>query len=86
MSTQWEINLILNKSFTCIRLKLSSTINPHTCIKSKIGGKIHSQKTCQNKLLSPLFNSAKLSFSPGSFQLICGVKYLKKEDMTYQKA
>ena len=39
-----EIDLILNIWFTCIRLKLSCTIHPHTLIKSKIGGKILSQK------------------------------------------
>ena len=44
MSTQWEIDLILNIWFTCIRLKLSCTINSHTSIKSKIGGKTFSQK------------------------------------------
>ena len=44
MSTQWEIDLILNIRFTCIRLKLSCTIYPRTPIKSKIGGKILSQK------------------------------------------
>ena len=38
--------------------------NPHTPIKSKIGGKTFSQKPCQNKLLSPAFNSVKLSSSP----------------------
>ena len=75
MSTQWEIYLILNIRFICLTLKLSCTINPHTPTKSKIGGKIFSQKTCQNKLLSPLFNLVKLSLSPGSFQIICGVKY-----------
>ena len=36
------------------------TIHPRTPIKRKIGGKILSQ-TCQNKLLSPLFNSVKFS-------------------------
>ena len=46
MSTQWEIDLILNIRFTCIRMKLSRTINSHTPTKSKIGGKIVSQKTC----------------------------------------
>ena len=39
MSTQWEIDLILNVWFTCIRLKLSFTIHPRTLMKSKIGGK-----------------------------------------------
>ena len=44
MSTQWEINLILNIWFMCLRLKLSCTIHPCTPIKSKIVGKIFSQK------------------------------------------
>ena len=42
MSTQWDIDLILN-IFTCMRLNLSYTIHPRTPIKSKIGGKILSQ-------------------------------------------
>ena len=67
-------------------MKLSCTINPQTPIRSKIGGKIFSQKTCLNKFLPPLFNSVKLLFSSGSFQIICGVKYLKREGMTYQQA
>ena len=43
MSTQCkaEIDLILS---TCIWLKLSGTIYPRTPMKSKIGGKILSQK------------------------------------------
>ena len=60
MSTQLEIDLMLNKYttylhkaeidlihdiwFTCIRMKLSCTFYPRTPIKSKIGGKILSQK------------------------------------------
>ena len=44
MSTQLEIDIILNIWFTCIRLKLSWTIHPCILIKSKIGGKIVSQK------------------------------------------
>ena len=44
MSTQCEIGFFLNISFTGIRLKLSCNIWPQTAIKSKIGGKILSQK------------------------------------------
>ena len=33
MSTQWEIDLILNMRFTCIRLTLSYSIPPRTPIK-----------------------------------------------------
>ena len=44
MSTQWEIDLIFNIWFTCIRQKLSCTIHPGTLIKSKTSGKILSQK------------------------------------------
>ena len=40
------------------------TINSHTPIKGKIGGKMFSQNTYQNKLLSSLFNSVKLSLRP----------------------
>ena len=55
MSTQWEIDLILNIWFNCIRLKLSCTINPHTPIKSKIGGKIFSQKIIRKKAFIATF-------------------------------
>ena len=58
MSTQWEID---NIWFTGIKLKLLCSIYLSTPIKSKIGGKIFSQKICQSKLLSPLFNSVKFS-------------------------
>ena len=44
MTTQWEIDLILDMWFTCISLKLSCIIQPHAPIKSKIGDKILSQK------------------------------------------
>ena len=44
MTTQWEIDLILNMWFTCISLNLSCIIQPHAPIKSKIGDKILSQK------------------------------------------
>ena len=43
MSTQWETDLILNMIYLQ-RLNLSCTIDPRTPIKSKIGGKILSQK------------------------------------------
>ena len=44
MSTQWEIDLILNILFTCIRLNFSGTIHSRTTIESKTGGKILPQK------------------------------------------
>ena len=44
MFTEWEIDLIVNNRFTCIRLNLLSTIHHCTPIKSKIGGKILSQR------------------------------------------
>ena len=43
MSTQWEIDLILNMIYLQ-RLNLSCTIDLRTPIKSKIGGKILSRK------------------------------------------
>ena len=36
MSTQWEIDLILNVRFTFKRLKLSCTINPAVPLKVKL--------------------------------------------------
>ena len=44
MSTQWEIDLILNILFTCIRLIFSGTIHSRTTIERKTVGKILSQK------------------------------------------
>ena len=51
MSTQCkaEIDLILS---TCTRLKLSGTIFPRTPMKSKIGGKILSQKHVNKALIA----------------------------------
>ena len=45
MSTQWEVDLILNISFTCIRLNLSCSIRPCTPIKKKTVAKYLSYKT-----------------------------------------
>ena len=39
-STPWEIDIILNILFTCIRMKLSYTFYSRTPFKSKIGSKI----------------------------------------------
>ena len=50
--------------FTCIRIKLSCTFYRCSPIKSKIGGKILFPKTCQNKLLSPIFNLVKFLLRP----------------------
>ena len=44
MSTQWEIDIVFNIWFICIRMKLSYIFYPRTPIKSKISGKILSQK------------------------------------------
>ena len=68
--------------------------HPYTPIKCKIGGKKPFTKTCQNKILSQLFNSVKFSLRPKkfvrialvAFKLSVAFKYLKKEGMTYQQA
>ena len=50
--------------FTCIKMKLSCTFYPRGPIKSKIGGKILFSKTCQNKLLLPIFKLVKFLLRP----------------------
>ena len=61
MCTQWEIGLILNIWFTCKSGSYHALFTHTLPIKSKIGGKILSQKHAKNKLSSPLFNSVKFS-------------------------
>ena len=70
MSRQWEIDIIVNVWFTCIMMKLSCTFYPYTPIKTKIGGKILSQKQAfiANFQFSKIYvEGYEWIYSPGSF-------------------
>ena len=80
-------------------LNLSCTFHSRTPIKKQKNKKNKKKwwqntfsETCQNKVLSPIFNIVKFSLRPKNecgalvaFKL-CGIKYLKMEGMTYQQA
>ena len=51
MSTQWDIDLICNLSFTCMRLKLSCTIHPHTSLKIKLMAKYFLKNMIEQALI-----------------------------------
>ena len=39
MPSEWDTDLFLNIWFTCIRVKLSCTVNPHTPIRVELVAK-----------------------------------------------
>ena len=84
MSPQWEIDLILNIWFTCLRLNLSCTIHSRTPIKSKIGGKILSQNyvnqalTSFQLILNPFFMKPYALLHPASWSNMLKIKFSKQ--------